>query len=89
MPRSRGTRIRFFGIIRTGEFTVAFRILIVDDHINDEREDIAQLPTLLRISGCDVEVISPSTAIVRRMLRTLGGCESGLALPGHIRFGPP
>ena len=89
MPRSRGTRIRFNGIIRTGELTVAFRILIVDDYINDEREDIAQLPTLLRISGYDVEVISPSTAIVRRTFRTLGGYESGLALPGRIRFGLP
>ncbi len=36
---------------------MAFRILIVDDHINDEREDIARLPTLLRHSGYDVKAI--------------------------------
>lgn len=36
---------------------MAFRILIVDDHINDEREDIARLPSLLQQSGYDVEAI--------------------------------
>ena len=41
---------------------MAFRILIVDDHINDEREDIAQLPALLRQSGYDVEAIDDGNA---------------------------
>ena len=41
---------------------MASRILIVDDHIDDEREVIAKLPTMLRNSGYDVETINDGNA---------------------------
>lgn len=58
-----GCAIKAFDLITIRwELMVAFRILIVDDHISDEREDIALLPALLRNSGYDVEAVGDGNA---------------------------
>jgi hypothetical protein len=45
-----------------GETEMAFKILLVDDKLNDRNDDISQLPNLLRKAGYDVKATADGEA---------------------------